>query len=83
MEENVGAENDVESCRTSCLNKGFPYMGVQATTWCHCGRSAPPTTSKVPDEECSHLCPGNKQEQCGGPWRMNIFETYEGLYDIF
>ena len=82
-EENVGAENNIEDCKESCHKKGFPYMGLQATTWCHCGMNPPPPSSKVPDDDCSHLCPGNHHQKCGGAWRMNIHTTYQGLYNIF
>ena len=40
---------------------------------------------KKPDQDCSYLCPGNKNEKCGGFWRNSIYKTSvdKSLFFIF
>ena len=77
--QEIGATNSVTECRRVCAEKGFPYMGVQATTWCFCGDTPPPSSSQVSTSECNHICPGDSEQKCGGGFRMNVYEIKEGL----
>ena len=75
---NIGNTNSVTKCRELCSSKGFAYMGVQATTWCACGHDPPPLASKVAQDDCNHICPGNNEEKCGASWRMNVYHETSG-----
>ena len=70
----VGRTNSLSKCRQICSSQGYPYMGVEAANWCFCGHNPPPTSSRVSQSECSRNCPGNRQEICGGRWRMNVYD---------
>ena len=75
---NVGSTNTVDSCREYCRSIYFSFFGVQASTWCACGKSAPPESSYKPQADCNVKCPGDSSQTCGGHWRMNVYETKLG-----
>ncbi|KFY89652.1 hypothetical protein V500_05562 [Pseudogymnoascus sp. VKM F-4518 (FW-2643)] len=61
------------ACASYCGTKGFKYAGVEYGVECYCGNTL---TSTVADETtCSMTCPGNVNELCGGPNRLNVFES--------
>ena len=66
-------------CIAACLSSGFSFAGVQVGHECWCGHVAPPADVIVPLSECNLDCPGDSTEKCGGVWRMNVFETRQGI----
>ena len=51
----------------------------QASSQCFCGDST--KYNKVPDRECRFPCSGNRDENCGGIWRMSVYNT--GIFILF
>ncbi|KFY34113.1 hypothetical protein V494_07045 [Pseudogymnoascus sp. VKM F-4513 (FW-928)] len=61
------------ACASFCGTKGFKYAGVEYGVECYCGNTL---ASAVSDEaDCAMTCSGNADELCGGPDRLNVFES--------
>ncbi|KAF8467322.1 hypothetical protein BDZ91DRAFT_771969 [Kalaharituber pfeilii] len=56
-----------------CQSKGFKYAGTEHAGQCFCGNELKIGSLK-PTAECNMPCKGNKQEMCGGPKRLTLFE---------
>jgi len=79
------SELTVEVCRTYCIAENLDYTGVgkkvdpadgQLKFACFCTDTAPLATNIVSKGDCNYMCPGNPNEDCGGPTLLlNIFET--------
>ena len=69
-------DNQLSRCNVAC--KGFKYAGMENTKECWCG-DIPPAETLQRTEECPEICPGNPDENCGGEWRMNVFEVTGNL----
>ncbi|KAI9821956.1 MAG: hypothetical protein M1827_002538 [Pycnora praestabilis] len=72
-----GATNTPVSCAASCA--GFTYFGVEYSDECYCGNSFAAGSMPIggtPDiSGCSMTCAGNSTEYCGGPNRLNVYQT--------
>ena len=66
----------VEKCIRLCLKDGFVYAGVEYSTQCFCGDTAPTITAR----NCNMECAGNKKQVCGGGWAMNVYSTTKKAY---
>ena len=64
-------------CIEACLHSGFSFAGVQHGDEGWCGHVAPPADIIVPMTECDMACLGDSTENCGGFWRMNVFEVQQ------
>lgn len=73
------ADQSVESCLNFC--KGYKYAGVQYSKQCFCGNDSH-NFQIVPDNQCNMKCTGNKDETCGGTWRMNVYSVEEAIADL-
>jgi len=73
------SEQSVENCLNFC--KGYKYAGVQYASQCFCGNDSH-NFEIVPDSQCNMKCTGNKDESCGGSWRMNVYSVEEAIADL-
>ncbi|CAG2244656.1 Plasminogen,Hepatocyte growth factor [Mytilus edulis] len=62
----------VQKCRQFCGKKGFKYAGVENGNACFCG-DVLRKDKKRKESDCKTPCSGNKQQICGGPWRISIY----------
>ncbi|XP_063427691.1 uncharacterized protein LOC134711167 isoform X4 [Mytilus trossulus] len=62
----------VQKCRQFCGKKGFKYAGVENGNECFCG-DVLRKNKKRKESDCKTPCSGNKQQICGGPWRISIY----------
>ncbi|XP_060580316.1 sialate:O-sulfotransferase 1-like [Ruditapes philippinarum] len=64
--------NSGSECRRQCYKRGFIYAG----TWiklCACGNTS--LQNQVSESECNNICPGNRNEYCGGNEQGSIYRT--------
>ncbi|XP_062615717.1 uncharacterized protein LOC134277400 [Saccostrea cucullata] len=64
----------VEKCKEICWDEYNQFYGLQASTWCFCGNTLRHSDRK-PEGECNYKCDGNKNQNCGGSWRMSIYNN--------
>ncbi|CAG2201459.1 unnamed protein product [Mytilus edulis] len=62
----------VQKCRQCCGKKGFKYAGVEYGIECFCG-DVLRKNKKRKESDCKMPCSGNKQQICGGTWRISIY----------
>ena len=55
----------VNSCATSCANRGFAYAGARNGQWCFCGNDYNRYGKAT---NCTTSCAGNTAQKCGGFW---------------
>lgn len=66
----------VEMCIGVCAAKGTPLAALENSNQCFCGSSISESSSVVDDSECQVLrCPGNAQEYCSAPSRLQMYST--------
>ena len=65
--------NSKEVCIAECKRRGYQYAGTEHGYECFCGNDKPNPSLERPGE-CNDICPGNANENCGGHWRMNIYD---------
>ncbi|XP_061186929.1 uncharacterized protein LOC133195065 [Saccostrea echinata] len=64
----------IETCKNICTKENNQFYGVQYSHQCFCGDSLT-TTIPRSEKECNMKCSGNKQQMCGGIYRMNIYRN--------
>ena len=52
----------------------YKFAGLQNGYQCFCG-NVQPNPSLLRPGQCTMSCPGNSNENCGGSWRMNVYEN--------
>ncbi|KAF9559523.1 WSC-domain-containing protein [Agrocybe pediades] len=62
----------IETCISFCSAGGFIFSGVE---FGHCDSTIQIPSQPAPASDCNMACSGNSQELCGGPVRMNIFQS--------
>ncbi|VDI14319.1 Hypothetical predicted protein [Mytilus galloprovincialis] len=67
----------VQKCRQFCGKKGFKYAGVEYGIECFCG-DVLRKNKKRKESDCKMPCSGNKQQICGGTWRISIYTGKPG-----
>ncbi|XP_053395397.1 MAM and LDL-receptor class A domain-containing protein 1-like isoform X2 [Mercenaria mercenaria] len=65
--------NSGEKCTLGCRSQGYRYAGTTGSRVCYCGNKIKPY--KVPNYECDAVCPGNRDEFCGGIWKLSMYDT--------
>ncbi|XP_035672304.1 uncharacterized protein LOC118413196 [Branchiostoma floridae] len=75
-----------ETCIAACQNAGYTYAATEVSRsmgwwWrslhdCHCGREADFNRlgQRVCDSECNSHCRGNRNQKCGGRYRMSVYK---------
>ncbi|RPD67483.1 hypothetical protein L226DRAFT_608643 [Lentinus tigrinus ALCF2SS1-7] len=75
----VSSTLTVPGCIELCDASGYNirYAGVENGNECHCGTdlAAAPNASDV--SECDMPCSGDFVTSCGGPWRIQIYQSPE------
>ncbi len=67
----------VNRCIFHCYKNGFSIAGVQASSYCLCGKDYGKHGQR-PDSECATPCPGDNTESCGGSWRNAVWVLGKG-----
>ena len=62
----------VENCIEFCSVYGNAFAGVENGDECFCGQNAP-SEEPISDSECNHKCSGDRTQNCGGNWAINIY----------
>jgi len=69
----------VEYCQAYCTKRGYRYSGIEYATQCYCDMAINPSSSFYPGINmsigCSMTCPGSRQDICGGPAYMSVFNN--------
>lgn len=60
------------SCRANCYALGLTFSGVESGSQCYCGSTIKAGRIRYADSSCSATCSGDKTQNCGGSWAMNI-----------
>ena len=63
-------ELTIATCSRIC--KDYNYFGLQDGDGCYCGNDDSKFIPVSPDE-CNQPCSGNKNEICGGSWRLSVY----------
>jgi hypothetical protein len=71
----MGAALNTEYCAQLCSDKGFALAGAENGNECYCGPALPADAVKAPSSECNVACTANTKEQCGGTWRISVFNV--------
>ena len=79
FKESYPKVNSPHECVETCLQNGFLLAGVKSGSWCHCGNEIP-MKSKVEENNCDLICPGNFTQKCGGQSFMNVYEVKSHFY---
>jgi glucan endo-1,3-alpha-glucosidase len=58
-------------CIASCQSKGYTYAGLQYGRQCYCSNTM--VNPKFGVTGCTTVCAGDKNQMCGGAYRMNIY----------
>ncbi|KAL9580059.1 MAG: hypothetical protein Q9212_004716 [Teloschistes hypoglaucus] len=72
-----GSQVSVENCAAAC--SAYTYFGVEYASECYCGNviqtgSALVAGSDPSVTQCNMLCNADKNEYCGGPNRLNMYQ---------
>ncbi|XP_050537386.1 uncharacterized protein LOC126903300 isoform X2 [Daktulosphaira vitifoliae] len=67
--------NTPQKCSEICFKKGYVYAGVTYGLECWCGNQRPSKTSVVENSNCDVRCSGDKNQFCGGGWKIGIYAT--------
>ncbi|CAC5414962.1 TN [Mytilus coruscus] len=62
----------VQKCQQFCGKKGFKFAGVEYGYECFCGNVLR-KGRKRKESDCKTPCSGNKQQTCGGTWRISVY----------
>ena len=61
----------VDTCKTGCLQFGYPYAGLQNKITCNCGLA--PASRRMTHENCNIPCGGNNKQFCGASGFMDVY----------
>lgn len=65
-----------QKCADFCRSKGFSYSGTQYKRECFCSNERPHFKSLADEEECSDKCEGDEGENCGGNYRLSVYDLF-------
>ncbi|KAH6845490.1 hypothetical protein B0I37DRAFT_380295 [Chaetomium sp. MPI-CAGE-AT-0009] len=63
----------LENCAAFCA--GYRYFGTEYAAECYCGNVLHTTAANVSLADCSMPCSGNPAQYCGGPDRLELYES--------
>ncbi|XP_053397228.1 uncharacterized protein LOC128556365 isoform X2 [Mercenaria mercenaria] len=69
--------NCATRCKRECKKLGYRYAGTESGEECFCGKTFNYDPEKLSDADCNIKCPGKEDENCGGNWRISIYDTQE------
>ncbi|XP_062580891.1 uncharacterized protein LOC134242777 [Saccostrea cucullata] len=64
----------VDKCRKICTDLRYKYYGVEAARECFCGNKLTKSHKKK-DSECMTPCKGDREQACGGSWRLGVYQN--------
>lgn len=64
-------------CQDTCSESGYQFAGLEYGAECHCGNRI--SSPRVPEEDCSLMCRGERGAPCGGVGRLSIYKVEEQL----
>ncbi|KAJ6511476.1 WSC domain-containing protein, partial [Mycena vitilis] len=62
------------SCINKCVGLGFSLSGVENGNECYCGNILTNNPVGARDNQCDTPCGGDASQNCGGSYRMNIYQ---------
>jgi len=65
----------VELCTKACFAANYSLSGVEYADECYCGSSIANGGAPTPAGDCNMACAGNSSESCGGPNRLNLYNS--------
>lgn len=68
-----GANMTSSSCASLCSE--YHFLGLEYGVECFCGNIHSTDSLLVDDSECNVPCPGNNDENCGGSYRLSVYEN--------
>lgn len=71
----VSAAMTIEQCIATCDAADFKYAGLEYGSECYCDSVIQLPGAQVDDTDCAMTCTGNAAQTCGGPSRLNIFDS--------
>jgi hypothetical protein len=63
----------LENCAAFCT--GHKYFATEYAAECYCGNTLHATSTNASLDDCSMPCSGNPAQYCGGPNRIELYET--------
>jgi hypothetical protein len=67
------------SCITTCAGLGFALSGVENGNECYCGNILTNNPVGARDKECATPCSGDASQNCGGGFRMAVYQRVSRL----
>jgi hypothetical protein len=64
----------LDKCAATCTTRGYSLFGVEYGGECWCDNTLASTSTKVGDEECNLLCPGDVNQYCGAGDRLELYQ---------
>ncbi|KAL0953492.1 hypothetical protein HGRIS_004722 [Hohenbuehelia grisea] len=65
-----------EKCLDECTKLNFAFAGTEYSNECYCGTvTEQKMESAKANNGCTMTCDGNKGQLCGGPNRLNVYQT--------
>ena len=68
-------EMTVESCITTCTEKGYDYAGLEWGIECFCGNEPSQRFDWAWSGKCDVNCAGDRKQICGGSGAMSVYST--------
>ncbi|EJD37468.1 WSC-domain-containing protein, partial [Auricularia subglabra TFB-10046 SS5] len=69
------------ACATHCSDQGLAFASVENGRECYCGSNLARLVTPRPVSDCYMQCPGDAEQECGGPWAAQIYSVRPGLAD--
>ena len=63
----------LETCATFC--SGYKYFATEYAAECYCGNTLNAASTQAALADCSMPCSGNALQYCGGPNRIELYQT--------
>ena len=67
----------IELCRSLCMNRNLRYYALEAGKQCFCGGALSDPfqygSAAGASTNCSHPCSGNRNQTCGGEFKMQVY----------
>ncbi|KAH7117059.1 WSC domain-containing protein [Dendryphion nanum] len=64
-----------DSCVRFCMSKGYTFAGTEYGSQCFCDLELSPTAQWYPTEMCSMPCSGDRNQTCGGAWKISVYNS--------
>ncbi|KAJ3541508.1 hypothetical protein NMY22_g3862 [Coprinellus aureogranulatus] len=71
----VNAAMTIERCIATCDEADYKYAGLEFGSECYCDSVIQLPGEQVDDADCAMTCSGDATQTCGGPSRLNIYDS--------